>query len=383
MDPSQFSAEAPGKVIKNTEGYWAFVPDPLPSKLHLGEETWRLLSQADQKIGELSGLGKMLPNPHMLIGPFLKHEAVLSSRIEGTQATEEDLLLFDLNPAMEMQVPDVKEVANYVQALEYGIQRIKTLPMSLRLICELHGRLLKEVRGRERSPGQFRKVQNYIAPQGQPIQNARFVPPPVTHLSQVLDQFEKFLGEPSSYPILIDLALVHYQFESIHPFIDGNGRIGRLILSLLLCEREVLSKPMLYLSAYFEKHRQQYVDLMLKVSRSAAWEEWIQFFLQGIRVQSEDAITRSQKLLELWREHHRRMQTARASALTLDLVDSLFASPATSIPRAAARLNVTFRTAKQNIDRLVEKDILREVTGYRRNRMYIAPEILSILTMRE
>lgn len=383
MDPSQFTPDAPGKLIKNSDGNWAFVPAPLPPILQFTSETLNLLSLADQKLGELAGVGKMLPNPHMLIGPFLRHEAVLSSRIEGTLATEEELLLFELNPAVEVKAPDVREVANYVRALEFGFKRLKDLPVCLRLIRELHERLLQGVRGADRRPGEFRTVQNYIGIHGQPIQNARFVPPPVLELGAALDQFEKFLSNRSGLPLLLELALSHYQFEAIHPFVDGNGRIGRLLLSLLLCERGPLPQPLLYLSAYFEKNRAQYVELLFEVSRSGAWQEWIQFFLKGVAIQSGDAIVRSQKLLELWQQYRGRMQTVRASALGLDLIDSLFSSPALTIPMAANRLKVTYASAKLNIDKLVKGGILKEITGHRRYRVYVAPEIINIISSQE
>jgi Fic family protein len=383
MNPNDFNESAPGKVVKNADGQWAFVPNPLPPSLHLTNETLALLSRADQKLGELAGVGKMLPNPHMLIGPFLRHEAVLSSRIEGTLATEEELLLFEVSPSTEAKTPDVREVANYVRALEYGFKRMKELPVSLRLIRELHEKLLEGVRGADRRPGSFRTIQNYIAKPGQSIQDARFVPPPTTELGAALDQFEKFLNAKSGLPLLVDLALTHYQFETIHPFVDGNGRIGRLLLSLLLCERGPLVKPLLYLSAYFERNREQYADLLLGVSRSGAWQEWIQFFLRGVASQSEDAILRSQKLLELWQQYRARMQTARASALGLDLIDSLFSTPVLTIPMAAGRLKVTYASAQLNVEKLIKRGILREATGNRRNRVYIAPEILQIISSRD
>ena len=374
MNPSDFNSSAPGRIVKNADGQWAFIPNPLPPDLEFTNETLALLSQADQKLGELAGVGKMLPNPHMLIGPFLRHEAVLSSRIEGTLATEEELLLFEVNPSSEAKTPDVREVANYVRALEYGLERMKELPVSLRLIRELHERLLEGVRGADRRPGSFRTIQNYIAKPGQPIQDARFVPPPPTELGPALDQFEKFLNPNSGLPLLIELALTHYQFETIHPFVDGNGRIGRLLLSLLLCERGPLAKPLLYLSAYFEKNREQYVDLLLGVSRSGAWQEWIQFFLRGVAFQSQDAILRSQKLLELWLQYRGRMQTARASALGLNLIDALFSTPALTVPMAAARLKITYASAQLNVDKLVRAKILRDVTGNRRNRLYVSSD---------
>jgi len=383
MDSTKFGPNSPGKLVKIPDGNFAFVPDPLPPKLQLTSETIRLLSLADQKLGELAGVGRMLPNPHMLIGPFLRHEAVLSSRIEGTLATEEELLLFEVNPAVEARTPDVREVANYVKALEHGLGRLKELPVCLRLIRELHERLLRGVRGADRRPGEFRTIQNYIGKSGEPLQNARFVPAPASELGLALEKFEKFLNAPSRLPVLIELALTHYQFETIHPFVDGNGRIGRLLLSLLLCERGPLPKPLLYLSAYFERHRDQYVDLLLEVSKSGAWEEWIQFFLNGVAVQSEDAISRSQDLLALWQKYRSRMQTARASALGLDLIDRLFSKPVVTIPMAAKRLQVTYASAKLNVEKLVANGMLKEVTGNQRNRIYIAPEIVDIISSRK
>jgi Fic family protein len=295
MDPSSFKESAPGRVIKNFEGQWAFVPDPLPRSLDLSRETALLLSNADQRIRELASVGR---NPRILIGPFLRHEAVLSCRIEGIVATTEDLLLFNVDPTIEAKTPDVREVANYVTAFEYGLHRIKELPISLRLIRELHARLMPGVRG----AGEFRKVQNYVGVEGQRIENARFVPPPVSDLGTVLDHFEKFLGQPNELPFLIELALIHYQFETIHPFIDGNGRIGRLLLSLLLCERGTLPLPLLCLSAYFEKHRNEYVDLLAGVSRNGRWDLWIAFFLRGVVEQCDVAIARATQLAHANRE---------------------------------------------------------------------------------
>ncbi len=380
MDPTQFTDKAPGKLVKNSENQWTFIPNSLPPKLELTPETLKLLSEADQKLGELAGVGKMLPNPRMLIGPFLRREAVLSSRIEGTLATEEELLLFEINPSGDVKKPDVKEVANYVQALEYGFKRIKDLPVCLRLIRELHEKLMEGVRGAGKGPGEFRKIQNYIGKRGESIEKARLVPPPVVELGQALNGFEKFLSERSEFPLLIELALTHYQFETIHPFVDGNGRIGRLLLSLLLCERGPLPKPLLYLSAYFENHREQYVDLLLAVSQKGDWFAWINFFLRGVAEQCEDATTRSRKLLELRQRYRMRMQKARASSLGLDLVDALFSSPAITIPAAAERLKITYPSAQLIVRKLEANGILKEATGNQRNKVYLASEILEIVT---
>jgi Fic family protein len=300
MDPSLFKENAPGRVIRNFEGQWAFVPDPLPPNLELSREIAPLLFKADQKMGELGDVARMLSNPRKLIGQFIRHEAVLSNRIEGIVATEEDLLLFNVNPTVEARSPDVQEVANYVTAFEYGLNRIKQLPISLRLIRELHARLMPGVRG----AGEFRKVQNYIGVGGQRIESARFVPPPVSELGAALDSFEKFVGQSTNLPLLIELALIHYQFETIHPFVDGNGRIGRLLLSLLLCERGPIPMPLLCLSAYFERHRSEYVDLLANVSRNGQWEPWIAFFLRGVDEECGAAIASCQGSLHVPGSHY-------------------------------------------------------------------------------
>lgn len=382
MQNLDFAGTFPGRLTKSIEGVLAFVPSPLPPQFNFETSTVELLSDASMTIGELRGIGQRLPNPHMLIGPFLRHEAVVSSRIEGTIATEQELLLFEASPREQPAKPDVKEVANYVRALEYGLDRLKELPVSLRLIREIHAKLMEGVRGAERRPGEFRDTQNYIGQPGQSITEARYVPPPVPEMQKTLQEFESFLHTRSELPALVQLALIHYQFEAIHPFRDGNGRIGRLLISFLLCERGLLPKPLLYLSAYFERNRDAYVDGLLRVSQKGAWKEWIEFFLRGVAEQSRDAIARSQDLLGLWEEYRQALQTARASALLLQLVDSLFANPAITVPRAKELLKVTYPSAQQKIETLVSAGILREVTGRKRNRVYLAPKILSIITLK-
>lgn len=239
-------------------------------------------------MGELSGMGRRLPNPHLLIGPFLHREAILSSRIEGTHATAKELVLFEAMP-QSLSTPDVKEVANYVQAMKYGLARLKELPVCLRLIKELHEILLKGVRGDQHRPGEFRDEQNLIGEQGQSPAQARFVPPPHKDMIEALYALEKYMATPTDIPVLIQLALIHYQFETIHPFMDGNGRIGRLLTTLLLCERGCLPDPLLYLSAYFERNRDAYMDALLLVSQRGSWEDWIIFFLRGVLEQAKDA----------------------------------------------------------------------------------------------
>lgn len=255
--------------------------------------------------------------------------------------------------------------------------------VTLRLIREMHGKLLERVRGEAQTPGQFRRTQNWIGPQGCTLMNATYVPPPVQEMNQALDSFEKYLHAESSLPRLVRLAMIHYQFEAIHPFLDGNGRIGRLLIALLLCIDRLLPQPLLYLSAYFERNRDEYYRLLLSVSQTGDWEGWIRFFLRAVGTQARDAIGRSDKLLALWQSYRTRMQEARASALLLRLVDELFAYPALTNPGAVKRLGITPRSAQLNIQKLVSAGILREATGRRRNRVYIAPEIIGVIEQPE
>ena len=380
MDPTDFTDDAPGELVKTSEGLWAFVPDPLPPRFDIGLATIKRLSAADFALGELRGIGQMLPNPQLLVNPFLRREAVLSSRIEGTIASLDQLVLFEVEPSRVPQNPDVGEVANYVSAMEYGLERLKELPVSLRLIRELHEKLLTGVRGQDRRPGEFRQTQNAIGQQGRPIEEARYIPPPVAQMTQALSDFELFIHQPTELPFLIQLALVHYQFEAIHPFLDGNGRIGRLLLSLLLCEKGYLTQPLLYLSGFLEKHRDRYIDSLLRVSQAADWAGWVDFFLEGVAEQSQDVVERSGLLLDLRQQYRERAQTARASALPLQLVDQLFQVPAITISMAQGLLGVTHVSAQRSIERLVALGVLNEVTGQQRNRIYVATEILSVIS---
>lgn len=379
MDPADFTDDAPGELVKTVEGIWAFVPAPLPPRFDIAPATISRLSAADFALGQLRGIGQMLPNAQLLIAPFLRREAILSSRIEGTIASLDQLILFEVEPSGEPQNSDVGEVANYVLAMEYGLKRLEELPVSLRLIRELHEKLLTGVRGQDRRPGEFRQTQNAIGQQGRPVEEARYIPPPVVQMNQALSDFELFLHEPTELPILIQLALVHYQFEAIHPFLDGNGRIGRLLLSLLLCEKGYLTQPILYLSGFLEKHRDQYIDSLLRVSQNGDWIGWVNFFLEGVAEQSKDAVERSRLLLDLRQQYRERAQTARASALPLQLLDELFQIPGLTISMAQGLLGVTYVSAQRSVERLVGLGILEEVTGRQRNRVYLAPEILGIV----
>lgn len=394
MDFTLFQDSPAGRLLKIEQGetgYWAFIPHPLPPQISLDSEFVRALSEADRALGELAGLGRAMPNPDLLIGPFLRREAVLSSRIEGMQTDMAQLYAFEAGQLMlfDMKPPptasDAREVMNYVDAQKYGLERIKALPVSLRLIRELHERLMHGVRGGVATPGEFRRVQNYIGSHGGAINDATFIPPPVHEMHPALDSFEKYLHEGNELPPLVRLALIHYQFEAIHLFLDGNGRIGRLLISLLLVHWNLLPLPLLYLSAYFERHRQQYYDLLFAVSERGAWHEWIMFFLKGVAEQSKDALVRAKQLQDLQADWRQRLIKARASALSLRLADVLFESPIVTIPRVQQLLNVkTYHTAKLHVKNLVKAGILYhwdEVGKYDasiKSKVFLAAEILRI-----
>lgn len=301
MDLERFRRSPSGRVLQMGQGeaaYWAYVPHPLPPEITWDVDLVCALSDADRALGQLAGLGRALPNPHLLIRPFIRREAVLSSRIEGTQTDLPHLYAYEAGqlalPGLDPAPPeaDMREVLNYVHALEYGLERLNTLPVSLRLLRELHGVLMKGVRGEQATPGEFRRTQNWIGPPGCTLNDATYVPPPPPELMPALAAFESYLHSDGSLPPLIRLALIHYQFEAIHPFLDGNGRIGRLIIVLLMNHWNLLPLPLLYLSAFFHRYRDQYYHLLLMVSQQGAWREWSEFFLQGVAEQSVSPIGR-------------------------------------------------------------------------------------------
>ncbi len=392
MNPDLFRNSPAGRLVRVGEGqtaYWAFVPQPLPPKLNWNDALVRHLSDADRALGELAGLGRTMPNPHLLIAPFTRREAVLSSRIEGTQTDIADLYAFEAGqlplPGFKPLPPedDIREVQNYVRAMEFGLQRIKTLPMSLRLIRELHAILMTGVRGEHAAPGEFRRSQNWIGQPGCTLNEAEYVPPPHPEMLEALDAFEKYLHVENDFPPLIRLALIHYQFEAIHPFIDGNGRIGRLLVSLLLVHWNLLPLPLLYLSAFFEHHRQEYYDLLFAVSARGAWQEWIAFFLRGVAEQARDAIRRAKQLQDLQIEWHRRLNKANASPFLLRLADSLFEFPVLTIPKAQEILQVSYRSASLNMKKLVQLGILQPIGNSTYRQVFVARAILERLTESE
>jgi Fic family protein len=379
LQPEEFSPQAPGRIIRSVLGHWTFSPDLLPPALTPDLGLMAQLSAADQALGELAGAGRRLPNPHLLIRPFIRREAVLSSRIEGTITDLDQLFLFEAQPE-ELSLPsDADEVRNYVHALEHGLDYVrKGYPFSLHLLREVHRILLAGVRGEEKRPGEIRDRAVLIG-QTYDFDAARFIPPCHTSLEPLLQDFVRFLRDERSLPVVIQLALMHYQFETIHPFNDGNGRVGRLLITLMLCERQVLPLPLLYLSAFFEQHRQAYYDHLLNVSRNAAWNDWIGFFARGVAEQARDAVTRVQRLQDLQASYRERTRALIRTAAPQRLVEELFASPYITMNRAAEVMGVAFKSAAQTVAKLAEAGMLREITGQKRNRVYCADEVLTLL----
>jgi len=366
-----------GRTLRCPGGYRAHVPDPLPPRLAWSDALAAALSRADLAVGRLAGEGRRLPNPPLLVRPFVRREAVLSSRIEGTQATLCELLAAEAGAAVARSPEDLREVANYVVALEHGVTRLAALPLSLRLIKELHEKLMRGVRGDTATPGEFRRSQNWIGPAGCTLADASYVPPPPDRLMDCLGAWEKFLHD-ETLPPLVHAALAHSQFEAIHPFLDGNGRVGRLLITLLLVERQVLPSPLLYLSAFFEATRPEYYARLSGVSERGEWEEWLAYFLRGDVVLAEDALGRIQRIDALvagWRERI----TAVPSRLPERSLDLFVENPFWTVNKLAERLRVAFTTAQRAIDRLEAAGVVTLASEAKRNRVYCARAILEIL----
>ena len=384
MNPTDFVHSASGHVVQVGQGepaYWAFIPNPLPPSLAADWQLARLNAEAERAVGELAGLGRMLPNPHLFIRPFLRREAVLSSRIEGTQSDLTDLYLYEgaqmalpgLGPTDPAQA-DVREVYNYVLALEYGLAQLEHTPVNLWLMRGMHKLLLQGVRGQYCLFGEFRTTQNWIG--GDTINGAVFVPPPAIELQPALDALADYFYQQDDYPPLIRLAFIHYQFEAIHPFLDGNGRIGRLLLSLLLVNWGSLSLPLLHLSAFFERRRPSYYDLLLGVSQRDAWKPWVEFFLTGVVSQAKDTARRIKQIQDLQHIWHNLLYQHKESASAIQLTDYLFSDPIITITRAQEILGMTYRGAQRVVTTLVKHAILVPVDEREYRRTYIAKDVL-------
>lgn len=376
MDPKLFTESRWGEVVTAAEGFPAFVPAPAPRIIDLSGEAVALLDEASNRLGILAGIGRLIRNPRLLISPYLRREAVLSSRIEGTQATMSDLYASEVDQLELIRSGDVREVRNYMTAHEYGLRKLDSLPLSLRLIRALHKRLMTGVRGRERNPGQFRTYQNWIgATNGA---DASYVGPPIPQMKERLDDFERFMHDMTLRP-LVQAAVLHYEFEAIHPFGDGNGRVGRLLVALFLTERGLLPQPLLYLSAYFERTRSDYYEGLMRVSTHGDWDSWIQYFLTGVIQQAQEAAELSDNLIGLQNRYREELQAKHVTANALALIDCLFDNPLVFTSRVQDTLGVSAPTARNTIKTLEEHGVVREITGRNWGKVYRADEIYALL----
>ncbi|MYJ54576.1 MAG: Fic family protein [Nitrospira sp. SB0672_bin_25] len=361
----------------------AFIPAPLPPKpsLVLDGSLQQMLESAVLALGRLDGVATLLPDEALFLYTYIRKEAVLSSQIEGTQSSLSDLLLFELDEAPGVPLDDVREVSNYVAALEHGLRRLReNFPLSNRLIREIHGVLLSDGRGSTKTPGEFRRSQNWIG--GTRPGNALFVPPPHTAVPDCMTSFENFLHtETDGLPVLLRAGLAHVQFETIHPFLDGNGRVGRLLITLLLCHAGVLHQPLLYLSLYFKQQRNTYYDLLNHVRRTGDWESWLAFFLEGVKLTAEGAVSTAQRLSQMFQDDHDRVEAAggRRTGSALRVHDALKAQPILSLPVVCRATRLSFQTAASAMELLAQNGVAREITGKRRDRLFVYEQYLSIL----
>jgi Fic family protein len=360
----------------------AFVPPPLPPAPPVRvDRLYRQLERANRAIGRLDGVTSILPDTPLFLYMYVRKEALLSSQIEGTQSSLSDLLLFESEEAPGVPLDDVQEVSNYVAAMNHGLDRIREgFPLSLRLIREIHAILLEKGRGSTKQPGEFRRSQNWIG--GTRPGNALFVPPPPEHVLDLMSDLEAFIHtDAPEMPTLIKAGLVHVQFETIHPFLDGNGRLGRLLITFLLCTQGILKEPILYLSLYFKTHRRQYYDLLQQVRENGDWETWLEFFLDGIAETSLQASEAAREILALFEaDRHRIEDLGRPAASALRVHQLLQQKPIIGIPAAAQRLSISPPTIAKSIQHLEDLGIVREVTGKQRGRMYVYSDYLSILS---
>jgi len=371
-----------GTSITQRGSYKAFIPKALPPEpsLNIDSGTVEILSKADTAIGRLSGISEALPNPNLFVAMYVRKEAVLSSQIEGTEASLEDVLEYESENRPGTLPNDVGEVVNYVKAMNYGLKRINELPLSLRLLKEIHAELMKGVRGGDKTPGEFRKTQNWIGPKGCALNSATFVPPPPHEMTGALGDLEKYMHSGLTYPLLIECALMHFQLETIHPFLDGNGRMGRLLITFFLCYKEILKKPLLYLSYYFKQNRAEYYSRLTAVRERGDFESWVKFFLKGIVYVAEEAAKTSHEIINLQAEDRKRINNIYKDSSKISVLhEKLFDKPIVSVKDVSKMINVTFPTANDMCKKLIDLSIFREITGKERNRMFAYKNYLDVL----
>jgi len=374
--------ERSGRYIKQPDGYRAFIPEPLPPDppVQFDDELQAFLSKADRALAKLDGIVTVLPNPDLFIAMYVKKEALLSSQIEGTQASLEGVLEFEADLTPGEDVEDIKEVINYIKALNYGIERLKELPFSLRLIKEIHRILIEGTRGSSKTPGEFRTTQNWIGPPGASLSESIFVPPPPNIVLPVMGELEKFSYKNIKIPPLVRIALIHAQFETIHPFLDGNGRIGRLLITFYLFWKGLLSKPLLYLSFYLKKNREIYYDLLMKVRTEGDWEEWIKFFLKGIGEISGEAANTAKEIIQLKEKLITTLYEKSISSIyAVKFIDYLFEAPIIEVKNLSERFSVHKDTANELVKKFEGIGILKEITGKQRYKKYLFKEYVDII----
>lgn len=375
MDVERFKTKGMAGELMNSDGDIAFNPAPLPPEIEIEGELFDVFTRATNNVGQLSGIGRRVNNPSMLISPFIYKEAVVSSEIEGTRVTLSDVYEYEAGKESGSGPSrnELQEVHNYVRAVFEGIDRMEK-GIDLNLVRSLHETLMSGVRGEEKQPGEFRDAQVYIGGRGQ---EARFVPPPPSVVPYAMQNLETYMQTGGTYQSLIDIGLVHYQFEAVHPFRDGNGRMGRLLIMLMMYDEELLPEPYLYPSSYFNRNRDEYTDRLLGVSRDEAWEEWLIFFLEGISQQAEEAFSRASELLDLRDKYRERYQNGANSVSHLAM--EIFTKPYLTVNEAKNMLDMSYGGANNAVDTLVDDDVLEEVTGQRRNRVFRAREVFRII----
>lgn len=378
MDPKTFP-KPNGEFVSITGGGYAFIPYPLPPTFDQTSEILWLNSQAERELARLEGICTILPNPYLLISPFIHQEAIASSGIEETYSTITDLFVYEIENAKSAESDATKEVSNYAKAMNYGFESGRKLPFSLRLIRELHRILMDGVRGREKTPGEFRRVQVAIGSAKASLQEARLVPPPVPDMLRTLNEFELFCHTEDRIMPLIKAAMIHYQFETIHPFQDGNGRVGRLLISIYLHDMRYLSRPLLFISRYFERTRQEYYQRLQNVSESSDWNGWIAYFLRAVQEQCLRNSGTALKIIQLQKSYLKLLTESHAPARLLPVLDSLFITPATTAQILQTITKTSAPTSQTDIDLLEELGILKEVSGRRRNRIYQLEGLVKIL----
>ena len=375
------SSQRVGRYVRQLTGYRAFIPNSLPPEPHLrlDDELVTLLSDADQALGRLDGVADTLPDPNIFVQMYVRKEAVLSSQIEGTQASLSDVLEYEAEIDHRRFPSDVLETLNYVKALNAGLERLNELPLCNRLLREIHGILMQGVRGQEKSPGQFRETQNWIGPPGSNLNNATYVPPPADEMFRAMGDLENYLNSELTMPVLLKCGLAHGQFEMIHPFLDGNGRLGRLLITFLLCQQEVLKRPLLYLSAYFKEHQDEYYARLYAISNEGDWEGWLKYFLKGVGQVSREATDTARAILAMREEHRQIVQQEVAGRNGLPLLDYLCQNPVVMVASIERYLGVSYVTANNLAHAFEDLGILEEITQRPRSKIYRYRPYLDIL----